>query len=277
MTAKLSVIVPCRNERINLRACVASVREIADEIIISDSGSTDGTLQIAQDLSYKSAGVCRLIEGEWTDYATFKNWANPQASHSWVLILDADERVSESLAKEIRETIATSPEDIDGYWIRFRSFFLGYELRYAGYNSAALRLFRRDRCRYSMRRVHEEIDIDRQRAGRLNAKILHYSIWSYDQYFSKWVKYTRLGADELWAQGKRASRFSLLARPFLRFFQMYILRRGFLDGFVGLQVCMLTAFFNTFVKQARLWEKQHGLPRPESHESDKSNRTNKAA
>ncbi len=273
MAAKLSVIIPCRNERTDLCACVDSVRDLADEIIIADSGSTDGTLQIAHTLS-----DCRLIESEWIDYASFKNWAIPQASHPWVLILDADERVPESLADEIREAIGSASEDIDGYWIGFRSFFLGYELRYAGYNSAALRLFRRDRCRYSKRRVHEEIEIDRDRASRLQAKILHYSIWSYDQYFDKWVKYTRLGADELYTQGKRATQFSLLARPFLRFFQMYVLRRGFLDGYAGLQVCMLTAFFNTFVKQARLWEKQHALPRPEWRHSDaQHDDANKAA
>jgi hypothetical protein len=118
-----------------------------------------------------------------------------------------------------------------------------------------VRLIRKEH-RYKPQRVHEEIDIPRRMVGRLSGRFLHYTIDSYDQYFDKYLRYTRQGAETLFEQGKTATFRSLCIRPFLRFCQLYLLRGGFLDGNAGLQACMLTAFFNTFVKQARLWELQ---------------------
>ena len=90
---------------------------------------------------------------------------------------------------------------------------------------------------------------------------------TFDQFFAKHVKYTRLGAEDAWDRGRRTGFYNLAFRPLLRFLQLYVLRLGFLDGLAGLQVCMLTAFFNTFVKQARLWEMQHALPQPDDDPS----------
>ena len=97
--ASLSVIIPCKNERENIVACIASARQVADEVLVADSGSTDGTLEIARELG------CRIIEREYGTSGDFKNWAIPQAAHEWVFILDADERITPELADEIRETI----------------------------------------------------------------------------------------------------------------------------------------------------------------------------
>src|SRR5438552_866203 len=133
MRQKLTVLIPCRNERRNIRPCVESARSIADEILIADSGSTDETLDIAREL-----GGCRIIEREYLDSGNFKNWAIPQAAHPWVLIVDADERVTESLVDEVRAVLA-SPRS-EGYRIRRRNFFLGHEIRYSGWsNDAVLR------------------------------------------------------------------------------------------------------------------------------------------
>ena len=99
MAERLTVIIPVKNERRNLRLCVESVRGLADEILVADSGSTDGTQELAQQLG------CRLIERELIDFSNFKNWAIPQASHDWVLILDGDERITPELAAEIRQTL----------------------------------------------------------------------------------------------------------------------------------------------------------------------------
>lgn len=259
MRQPLTVLIPCKNERRNVRDCIASVRPVADEILVADSGSNDGTQQIVRGI-----GGCRLVEGDFINYAQFKNWALPQASHPWVLIVDADERVSDALASEIRATLLDPPNELDGYWISFRCFFMGHRLDYAGWNTPAFRLVRRDRCRYAMRRVHEEMRVAARRAGRLNEPLLHHSFWTYDEYFQKYIRYTQLGAEEMQQAGGKASWSGLLVRPFLRFLQLYVLRRGFLDGLPGLQICMLTAFFNTFMKQARLWEMQHALPQPNS-------------
>ena len=188
----------------------------------------------------------------------------PQARHEWVLIVDADERVSPALAAEIREVLRQDPADIDGYWIPFRCFFMGHELRHSGWNTPACRLIRRDKCRYKADvSVHEEIEIAPDRAGRLNAPFLHYSYWTYDEYFEKYLHYTRLRSWDMWDAGKRSGLLSLLVRPALRFIHMYIVRGGFRDGLAGVQICVLTAFFNTFVKQARLWEREHALPQPD--------------
>lgn len=252
MREQLTVLIPCRNESHNIQACIASVRPIADEILVADSGSVDGTQEIVRGLE-----CCRLIEREFVNFADFKNWALPQAAHAWVLILDADERVTDELAAEILQVLNDPPPEMDGYRISFRCFFLGHELKYARYNNAAVRLVRKDRCQYIPRRVHERIRIAPERTGQLRAKFLHYSYLSYDEYLAKGMRYTRWGAEEMWEAGKRTSGNKLLLRPFFRFIQLYVLRRGFLDGLAGLQVCMLTAFFNTFIKQGRLWEMEH--------------------
>jgi glycosyltransferase involved in cell wall biosynthesis len=259
MPERLTVLIPCRNERKNIRACIASVRGLADEVLVADSLSTDDTLDIV-----RSIGGCRVIEREFGGYADFKNWAIPQAAHPWVLIVDADERVTPELAGEIRGILANPPRELDGYWIGRENYFLGHRIRHCGWNSdAVFRLIRRDVCRYRQVRVHEEIDVDARRAGHTKANLAHYTYWTFDQFFAKHVKYTKLGAEDAWDRGKRTGFYNLALRPTLRFLQLYFLRLGFLDGLAGLQVCMLTAFFNTFVKQARLWEMEHALPQPD--------------
>jgi glycosyltransferase involved in cell wall biosynthesis len=253
MSSKLTVLIPCKNERRNIRHCVESVQDLADEILVADSGSTDGTSAIARSLG------CRIIEREYINPASFKNWAIPQASHPWVLIVDADERMTPELAEEIRAVVSGAAPQKDGYWINFRGFFMGHELRFAGWNTAACRLIRRGRVWYRAGRIHEEIDIEDEHAGRLRGRLLHYSYWTYDEYLRKYSHYTRLGALDLHDRGRRATFASLLIRPMLRFVHLYVIRGGFLDGLPGLQVCMLTAFFNTFMKQARLWEMHSAL------------------
>jgi len=107
------------------------------------------------------------------------------------------------------------------------------------------------------------MDVDPRRTGRLSSGFLHYSFWSYDEYFEKYSRYSKWAAEDLWARGKRTTIFSLLVRPFLRFFQLYILRGGFLDRVPGIQVCMLMTFFYSFAKQARLWEMESAAPQPD--------------
>jgi (heptosyl)LPS beta-1,4-glucosyltransferase len=253
------VLIPCKNERENILECIESARMIGDEILVADSGSTDGTVQIVQKTS-----DCRLIQGEWNGYAAFKNWAIPQATCPWVLVLDADERVTEALASEIRQQLASGTNDVDAWRVWFTTYFMGHELRHTNWNNGAVRLIRRDVCRYGKQLVHEDIKVEPGRLRHLSNRLTHYSIRSYDQYFEKYLRYTDLSASQKYLAGRRATVSSLLFRPFLRFFYLYVLRGGFLDGRVGIQVCVLGAFFNTFVKQARLWEKEELAARTES-------------
>ncbi len=254
----LTVLIPAKNERLNIRACIESARAIADEILVADSGSTDGTLEIVRGM-----GGCRVIERELIDFSDFKNWAIPQASHPWVLILDADERVTAPLADEIRLMLANPPAEYDGFWIGRENYFMGQAIRHCGWNTDdVFRLFRRDVCRYTRRRVHEAVDVRPDRAWRMKAKLKHYTVWDYDRYLAKMAHYTRLGARDLHDRGRKASFASLFFRVPLRFLQLYFLRLGFLDGLAGLQICMLTAM-SGFLKQARLWEIDHALPQPD--------------
>ncbi|MCH2400587.1 MAG: glycosyltransferase family 2 protein [Pirellulales bacterium] len=254
MTPQITVLIPCRDEERNIQSCIEAARLVADEILVADSGSIDRTLEIV-----KSQKDVRLIERTFVGYADFKNWAIPQATHPWVLIVDADERVTLSLAEEIRGLLESTPEEIDAYWIYRRNFFLGHEIKFSGWNTDDVcRLIRRDRCRYGRRLVHEEIDVEPKRTRWLRERLIHYTVRNYDHYLEKRIKYTELSAKHIWENGKRASFSSLFFRPLLRFVYLYVLRGGFRDGLAGLQICMLTAFFNTFIRQGRLWEMQHG-------------------
>ncbi len=258
MTAKLSVLIPCKDERRNIRPCIESVLAIADDILVADSGSTDGTLDIVRDM-----GGCRIIEREYINSANFKNWAIPQCRHEWVLVVDADERVTPELAEEIQDTLKSPPEDKDGYWIDRANHYLGYRIRHCGWNSdAVIRLFRRDKGQYEKRWVHAEVDLPEQRLGTLKNPFLHYTTWDSDQYLYKLNRYAGWGALNLRDKSRRPSTLSMITRAPLRFLQLYVFRLGFLDGIPGFQICMHTAYY-AFLKQAKLWEIHNAMQQPD--------------
>jgi len=251
MKQPLSVIVPCKNEELNLRSCLESFQDLADEIIVADSGSTDLTREIA--LQFEKT---RLIEREYGTSGDFKNWAIPQASHEWVLIVDADERIT-PISEEIYLELSRGPA-YDGYWIYRTNHFMGHPLKFGdARNDKVLRLFRRDKGHYSGPSDHGEIQISTGKVGRMKNRMLHYSAWGYDQYFEKTDRYTTLQALQWHEQGRDTSYFKLLVRPAFRFFREYILQGAILDGKAGVQTAWLAAFYS-FSKQARLWQIKHG-------------------
>ena len=257
MNNQLTVLIPCKNERLNIRPCIESVRGIADELLIADSGSTDGTLNIVRDL-----GGCRIIEREYVHSGDFKNWAIPQASYPWVLIVDGDERVPEALAAEIRAVLQSSTP-ADGYWIYRANYFLGHRIRFSGWqHDRVLRLFRRDEGRYVGDTDHAEVALRNGRVGRLRSRLLHYTFWTYGQCLAKLDRYTYWQAKTWHAQGRRPHLLRLLTTGPFRFLRSYIVQFGFLDGLPGLQVCLLTGMYS-YLKQARLWEQWRGLPQPD--------------
>lgn len=257
MKQPLTVIVPVKNERLNIAACIASVHAIADEIIVADSGSTDDTREIA--MRYRKV---RVIEREYITSGDFKNWAIPQASNEWVLIIDADERVTPALADEIQLELSRGTT-LDGYWIRRDNHFLGHRMYFGDARTdRVLRLFRKQRGYYEGPSDHGEVQIPSGRIGQLKSPFLHYSIWNYDQLFRKHERYTKLQAEQWKAANKDTSYFRLLVRPAFRFLREYLLQGGILDGKVGLQQAWLAAFYS-FTKQARLWELNHGHEQPE--------------
>jgi glycosyltransferase involved in cell wall biosynthesis len=257
MKEKLTVIIPCKNERKNIAACIASARQVADEVIVADSGSTDGTLEIVRRL-----GGCRVIEREYVNSGNFKNWAIPQAAYPWVLIVDADERVSEPLAEEINELLTLGPPH-DGFHVYRTNYFLGHRIRHTGWGrDKVLRFFRRTLGRYDGESDHAEVVIATRNVGHLKGRLDHFSYWSYDQYFHKFHRYTLQGAQNYHAAGRRARYLRMLLAPPLRFLHCYIVRLGFLDGMAGLQLSALVGM-SSFVKQCRLWELDHALEQPD--------------
>jgi glycosyltransferase involved in cell wall biosynthesis len=253
MAARLTVLIPCKDERRNIRPCIEAVQAIADEILIADSGSTDGTRG------------CRVIEREFVNFADFKNWAIPQAKHRWVLLVEADERVTPELAQEVREVLEAPPGDKDGFWIDRANHFLGHHIKHCGWNSdAVIRLFRRE-CRYRTRGInieHTEVELPAERVGRLRHPFLHYTTWSTDHYLKKHIRYAHSGALHFQERARRPSAWAMMTRAPLRFLQLYFLRLGFLDGMAGFQVCMHTAYYS-FLKQAKFWEMHYGLEQPD--------------
>ncbi len=266
MKQRLTVIIPCKNERKNIRPCIESAKRVADEVLVADSGSTDGTLEIIDEV-----GGCRLVEREYINSGNFKNWAIPQASHPWVLIVDSDERVTPELAREINALLEAGPSR-DGYHIYRRNYFLGHLVRHGGWGSdKVLRLFRRDLGRYQGESDHAEVHVTTRKVGYLRGRLEHFTYWSYDQYFRKLHRYTVQSAESRFAAGKRTSFARLLLSGPLRFLHCYIFRLGFLDGLVGVQICTLTGL-SSFIKQVRLWELQHARPQPDP-EADRSTNT----
>ena len=256
MRQKLTVLIPCKNEQRNIRPCIESAREIADEMLVADSGSTDATLDIVRELG------CRLIEREYVNSADFKNWAIPQAAHPWVLVVDADERVTPQLAAEIKGVLADSPRR-DGYRILRQNYFFGHPIYHCGWNTDdVLRLFRKDVCHYQTRRVHAGVIVDTGSVGRLRGKFLHYTYWTFNQYFEKFGRYTTWAAQDWYDAGKKAGFFKLLLRPPIKFLHLYVLRLGFLDGLPGLMICMLSGMY-VLVKYAKLWALHHARPQPD--------------
>ena len=255
-SSRLTVLVPCKDERLNIRPCIESFQELADEILIADSGSTDGTLEIVEEM-----GGCRVIEREYRTSGDFKNWAIPQATHEWVLLVDADERVTPEMTAEIRELLS-SPQH-DGYWIYRDNHYMGHRIYHNGWNrDKVLRLFRRDISRYVGPSDHGEVHVETNNVGKLKNRFLHFTYWDYDQLFRKFDRYTSLQAQQWYEAGKPPSYLKMLSNPILRFLKSYVLQRGFLDGAAGLQISMIAGFYS-FTKQARLWALHHGLQQPD--------------
>lgn len=247
---KITVIIPTFNEAKNLPEVLDSVAW-ADEIFVVDSFSTDATPQIAQE--FEGQHDVRFVQHEYVNSATQKNWAIPQATHSWVLIVDADERVTPELRDEILKVLG-DPNAMDGYDIGRQNYFMGQRVRYSGWqNDTCLRLFRRDLGRYQDREVHADVEIETGKVGRLENKLLHDTFENFEQYMRKFDRYTTLAAHDRAKRTPTVRWHHLTLRPTARFVRQYFLKLGILDGRTGLVISSLAAY-SVFMKYAKLWE-----------------------
>ena len=242
----LTVIVTTLNEEANLRECLESL-DFADEILLVDSFSTDATVAIA-----RSFPKVKVVQRQYFGSAAQKNWAMDQIATPWLLIVDADERVPEALAREIVELLERGPA-AKAYFIRRENVFIDKTIRHSGWSTdKVVRLLERGAARYPNRRVHADLDHDSS-TPTLRTPLRHFTCRSLPQYLEKVHRYAAWGAADAFRAGRQAGPFELFWRPAWRFFRMYVLQAGFLDGRHGLVLCGIQAW-SVFLKWARVWE-----------------------
>lgn len=238
----LSAVVITRDAARELGPCLASVA-FAQEILIVDSGSTDGTIELAR------ARGARVLEHPWQGYGRQKQFAVTQAAHDWVLCLDADERVSDELRAAIVAELGAPRGFV--YAMPRCNRFLGRWLRHGeGYPDWNTRLFHRAHARWSDDPVHEHV-LSTQPVLRLRGDLMHESAETLERYLDKQNRYTTLQAERMLAEGRSASAFGLVFSPLARFVKFYLVRLGFLDGVAGL-VHISIGCMNSFMKYAKL-------------------------
>ncbi len=248
MNEPLSVVIITLNEADKLEACLQSV-DFANEILIVDSGSSDDTLEIANNHQ------ARIIKQEWLGYGKQKRFAAEQAAHDWILSIDADEQVSDELRAGIQE--AMKSPGYQAYQMPRRNRFMGRWLRHGeGYPDLSLRLYNRNYANWSEDPVHEKV-VTQAPVGRLKGDLLHESESSIAEYLEKQNSYTSLQAETLYARGKRSGVVKIILSPLFRFIKFYFLRLGFLDGIPGL-VHILIGCNNSMLKYTKLRELHRG-------------------
>jgi glycosyltransferase involved in cell wall biosynthesis len=242
--ASLSVIVITKNEAHNIGACLQSVL-FADQLVVLDSGSRDGTLDIA-----RTMGAEVGEDHDWQGFGVQKNRALALARGDWVLSIDADERVTPDLRAEIMAAL-TAPA-FDAYSFPRLSSYCGQYMRHSGwYPDRVTRLFKRNLAQFSSELVHEKI-ITNSQVGQLASPLLHESFTSFEAVLDKANRYSSAGAQMLFARGKTASPVKALAHGAWAFIRTYILRRGFLDGRMGLVLAISNAE-GTYYRYLKLW------------------------
>jgi glycosyltransferase involved in cell wall biosynthesis len=258
----VSVLICTKNEERNLSACLKSVAW-ADDCVVLDSYSDDQTVAMAQE------GGARVVQRQFDNFSAHKNWAldHLDFKHDWILIVDADERVTPELAREITALVSGSPS-YHGYYLARQNWFAGTWIRHGGwYPDWNLRLLRRGRGRYEARLVHEHILLEGP-PGYLQNHLIHYDYKGIERYFGRHNVYSSLEAMEvyrtltapgqpemlpadLWAKGPGRRRFLknlayryLPGRALFKFIWMYFFKLGFLDGRMGFRFCLLHTFYD---------------------------------
>lgn len=229
----LSVVLIIKNESDKLYDCLLSVQGLECEIIIVDSGSTDNSLDIARKFTDKL-----YIHTEWKGFGIQRQIAQSYASKSWVLMIDADERLTADLVAEIKESITS--DDYAGYQIIRRNYFLNKELKYGGGVDAVLRLYKNNRGKCSDSEVHEKIIVDGN-VGKLKRPMFHLSTATLFIAIGKMNQYSELGYIKLGNKRTKVSLMSAILHGLWTFIRIYLIQLGFLDGKAGFILAVLKA------------------------------------
>ncbi len=248
-TVSLSVCIITRNERDNLPRCLASVGGLAAQIVVVDSHSTDGTQEFA-----RQAGA-EVIEHAFEGHVRQKQFALERATGDWVLCLDADEWLDDELRAQVADACASAPGDIAGYELDRRNEYLGSWIEHCGWSPQwRLRLVRRQLARWVGDDPHDHLSVEGT-VARLRGRMCHRPYRSLAEHVAKLNRYTDTMASLRFEAGERATLAALLLRPPARFLRMFVVQRGFLDGWRGFVVCAMAAFY-VFLKAAKLRELQ---------------------
>lgn len=244
----LAVIILTKNEEQNIVAVIKNVKQCTNEIIVIDSGSTDATCELAR------ANGAKVVFREWdNDFAAQRNFGLQQTAADWVLYLDADERLNAELIAAIKQVIRENKPDKQYSFIR-KSVAFGTEFNYGVLlPDQVARLFPREDVTW-VNKVHErpECSLPLQ---RLAGHVKHYTYTSWEQWEKKFCQYTTIWAEEAYRRGRTISLGAIFGHSLAGFFKMFVVRRGFLDGWLGIYMCY-NHFFYTMLKYLKLYERQ---------------------
>jgi len=242
---EISVVIITLNEEKNIERCIDSVMNIADEIIVVDSFSTDQTEEICNRLEV------RFIKHEFEGYIEQKNWALERATHTYVLSLDADEALSE----ELRESILQIKDNIkyDAYQFNRMTNYCGKWIRHSGwYPDRKLRLADKQLAQWTGINPHDKLEVKPGSSiHHLKGDLLHYSYYSISQHAAQANNFSDITARMLYSKGKKSSIFNILFNPLIKFVRDYFINLGFLDGYYGFVICKISAHA-TFLKYIKL-------------------------
>jgi (heptosyl)LPS beta-1,4-glucosyltransferase len=250
---KLSVVIITKNEEHNIRDCLQSV-SWADEILVVDAESEDRTKELAGEFTP------HVFVRPWSGFGAQKNFGIGQAGSDWILILDADERVSREIKEEIQDLIRSWVEgDPVAFEIPRRNIFYGKWVRWGGaYPDCQIRLFRKGKAQYNNVEIHENLLVSGD-VGRLQGHFEHYTERKIVDHFRKFNLYTTLAAREKGKTQVQVQWYHLLINPLVVFLKTYLLRKGFRDGIRGVIFAVFASMY-TFVKYAKLWESLYAPP-----------------
>lgn len=249
---KITAIITCFNEAHNIVECIQSV-SFADEILVVDSYSTDKTVELAR------TQKCTVVQHEYETPSKQKNWIIPQAKNEWILLLDADERITPELQKEVLEVLKNPQKE--AYWIYRTDHFMGKRLRFSGIQGdKVVRLFMRDKCRYNSKYVHEEIDLPPNlKVGYLKQRMLHNTYTTLNAFYEKLNRYADWQAQDYLPKTGHVTFYHLNFKPAFRFFKHYIWGLGILDGFPG-YVFAATQSYAVKMRYIKVKQLQKNIP-----------------
>ncbi len=247
----VSVCIITHNEEKRIRQCLESIKW-AEEIIVVDSHSTDRTVEICKEYTPK------VYQRDWPGHVEQKNYALSLASHGWVLCLDADECLSPELSREIQEELSSNRDAFAGYVMPRHTYYLGRWINHGGwYPDYKLRLFKKSLGRWGGINPHDKVLLSGGATKTLKGELLHFNYEDIASQIRTIDSFSRIFAQNVLKNGTSFSTtaiiLSMLLRPPAKFFEMYLIKRGFLDGMAGLIIASTTAFY-VFLKYAKLWE-----------------------